>query len=544
MNSKSAIYSGYVYDEPKTNWTKKSELESKLTYIRFGDEKGIAVGGIPVISNGEEGYVDTSDNHCVIYGNSGAKKSTCLYMPTICTLAKSGENMVISDPKGELFARTSEFVKHQGYRIIVANFRDYDCDAYNPLHYPARLWKEIGDVDKAALVTSDFCSALALNQEQNGFVDPFWPSTAKAYMNGVIPLMFDSYNDIRNINIMTLADYFTEHTSDLLKEYVNQTKISNAAMTNLRTVLSEPEKTKMSTLATCSSFVQPFIQNDKLARMLSNSTFELEDIAKEKTVLYIITDDTTTVCNPIVGVLLSQLQTVLIDKAFHSEKGRLATRVNFLLDEFCSFPIPRVYEALATHRSRNLKYILCIQSLDALSDKYPHYESILANCATSFFLGSTEMELLKNISQRCGETERTASGQKEPLISVQELMTLRKSWDFKEALYLNLSDATRYCTILPAIEQYKAFNVYGKGKLPTQKHPNVSVYTFNDLLQDISKNEADEPFTTHYKKAKKDKSKNVKEDHDADTDIDIEIKKELEAKFDELFGALSDNEED
>ena len=541
MKSRAAVYSGYIYDIPKTNWTNKSEVEGNLTYVDFEKERSIPVGGIPIISDGKTGYIDASDNHCVIYGSSGAKKSTCLYMPMICTMAKAGENMVISDPKGELYSRTGKFVKSQGYRIIVVNFRDYNGDAYNPLHYPARLWKEVGDTDKASMVASEFCSVLAQGQEENGKVDPFWPSTAKAYINGVEPLMFDSYNDINDINIMSLADYFTERTADLLREYVNQSRIKNAAMTNLRTVLSEPDKTRMSTLATCSSFIQSFIQNDKLARMLSYSTFELEDLTKKKTALYIITDDTTTVCNPIVGVLLSQLQTVLIDKAFHSENGKLSARVNFLLDEFCSFPIPGICEALATHRSRNIRYFLCVQSLDALSNKYPHYESLLANCATSLFLGSTEMKLLENISERLGETERTATGKKEPLISISELMTLRKSWDFKEAIYLNLSDATRYCTTLPAIEQYESFNKYGKSELPNKVYPKVSVYTFEDLLNDISDDKAKRPFESQPKK-KVDKKNKSKNDEDTFT-LDYSLQKELEAKFDELFGALSDDEE-
>lgn len=35
-------------------------------------------GGIPVISNGKTAYIDTSDNHCVIYGASGFKKASVL----------------------------------------------------------------------------------------------------------------------------------------------------------------------------------------------------------------------------------------------------------------------------------------------------------------------------------------------------------------------------------------------------------------------------------------------------------------------------------
>lgn len=530
---------GYMFKEPKTNWTSTAKLKEKLTYVNFDNISNFSSGGIPVISNGKSAYIDTSDNHCVIYGASGFKKSICAFMPLIGSLSCAGESMVTLDPKGELYSRTAALLKARGYRIIVLNFRDFNGDGYNPLNYPAKLWREELEIDKAASVANDFCCTLAQRQENHRNIDPFWPDTAKAYINGVLPLMFDSYKNIDDINILTLADYFTDRSADFLKRFVNKSKINNTAMTNLKTVLSEPDKTRMSTLSTCSSFIQPFIQNDKLARMLSHSTFELEDIANEKTALYIITDDTTTVCNPIVGVLLSQLQTVLVNKAFHSEKGKLDTRVNFILDEFCSFPIPGICEALATHRSRNIRYYLCIQSIDALSDRYPHYESLLTNCATTLFLGSTEMKLLEMISTRCGETEKTYSGRKEPLISIPELMTLKKSWASKEALYLNLAESVRYCTNLPAIEQYENFSRYGKSDLPDITHPKVNVYTFLELLHDISIEEAKIPFCESPKpKIKKNKQKNTKKD----SFLNEDIQKEFEMMFNELFGSISEEE--
>lgn len=534
--SRNTLNSGYMFDEPKTNWTSTSKLKEKLTYVDFDEPSSISAGGVPIISNGKTAYVDTSDNHCVIYGASGFKKSICAFMPLIGTLAHAGESMVVLDPKGELYSRTAALLKALGYRIIVLNFRDFNGDGYNPLHYPAKLWKS-GDTDKAATVTNNFNSAIAHKQESNKNVDIFWPVNAKAYNNGVLPFMYDSYNRIDDVNILSLANYYTDKTAYQLKEFVDESKINNTAMTNLKTVLSEPDKTRMSTLSTCSSFIQPFIQNDKLAKMLSHSTFELEDIANEKTALYIITDDTTTVCNPIVGVLLSQLQTVLIDKAFHSKKGKLNTRVNFILDEFCSFPIPGICEALATHRSRNIRYYLCVQSIDALSDRYPYYESLLTNCATTLFLGSTEMKLLEKISARCGNTEKTYSGKSEPLISVPELMTLRKSWDSKEALYLNLAESIRYCTNLPAIEQYDSFSRYGECALPNIEYPTVHVYTFSDLLHDISIDEAKVPFSNPPKSNIKKSTKNSKNSF-----LGRDVQKELEMKFDELFGTMSEEE--
>ncbi len=532
-----SAYSGYVYHEPKTNWTSTNEIKKTLTAVEIDKSKSLKTGGLPIISNGKTAHIDDSDNHCSIYGTSGFKKSTCGFMPLINITALSNESMVIHDPKGELYRRTAKHVEECGYNIIVLNYRDFNADGYNPLHYPAKLWKA-GNIDKAASVTNDFNSAIAQKQDSNNNVDSFWPVTAKGYNSGVLPLMYDSYKNIDDINVLSLADYYTDRTADCLKEFVFESKINNAAMTNLKTVLSEPDKTRMSTLATCSSFIQPFIQNDKLARMLSHSTFELEDIANEKTALYIITDDTTTVCNPIVGVLISQLQTVLVDKAFHSENGKLKNRVNFILDEFCSIPIPGMCEALATHRSRNIRYFLCIQSLSALSARYPNYESLLANCATELFFGSTEEKLLKMISERCGETEKTSSGRTEPLISVPELMTLKKNWDSKEVLYMNLAESIRYCATLPAIEQYEAFDCE-KSVLPNIIHPPVNVYTFRDLLHDISIDEAKMPFAQPSKHSKT-KSRTSKRNT---SDFKSDIQKELEAKFDELFGPVSDEEE-
>lgn len=529
-----SICSEYMLRKPETNWTSTEEMKKKLTCVDLTKNTPIPEGGIPVISDGKTAYLDTSDNHCAVFGASGFKKSTSVFMPAIYCLARAGESMVIHDPKGELYTRTAEYLKTQDYRIIVLNFRDYNGDGYNPLRYPAKLWKE-GKLDKAASATNDLNSALAQKQESSKNIDNFWPTMGKSTNSGVLPLMYDSY-DLDDINFLSLSDYYTERTAEYLKDYVNDSGINNAPMTNLRNVLSAPEKTRQSILVTAASFVQPFTQSDKLIRMLSHSTFELEDIANEKTALFIITDDTTTVCNSIVGILISQLITVLADKAFHSENGRLKTRVNFILDEFCSLPIPGIEQALATLRSRNIRFYLCIQSIDALSSLYPHYEGILTNCATTLFLGSTEMNLLERISKRCGDTEKTHSGRIEPLISVPELMTLKKSWDYKEALYFNLAESVRYCTTLPAIEQYYGFTNYKKSKLPDITHPKVNGYTFRDLLRDISNKKAKEPFTEPKKPVKESKRK-IPPNREAI--LGKSIQTELELKFQELFGSSS-----
>ncbi len=487
-----ASYAGYVYDKPVTHWSSDSTMKSSLMRVDLTNPDGISAGGLPIISDGKIAYIDSGDSHTAIAAVSGMKKSICGFMPLIYVLGLANENMVITDPKGELFERTSGFLESRGYSIKCLDFRTLDKDGFNILEYPARIYRN-GDRDKGLMLVSDLVNVFADKQRNSGHADLFWPDTAATYLGGTAAMMFESFPDIESINISNWAEFNTIAGVEALNRIIEKIKVENTALLNLKTVLSEPDKTLMSTLSTASSFLTFFIQNNKLARMLSHSTFAINDICKEKTALYIVTDDTTTTCDTIVGILISQIQSHLVGEAYKSKKGKLATRVNFVLDEFTSFPVPNMDLALATHRSRNIRYYLCIQSLSGLSRRYPYYEALLANCATTVFMGSTEKELLNRISDQCGRTKITPDGEEKPLISPAELMTLKKSWSAKEVIYMNLSCALRYCVEMPSIEAYDLGN-----RLPCEifmSHPNVKTYTVDNFFTDIDSGVIPVPFS-------------------------------------------------
>ena len=527
----------YAERAPRVNWSPKKDVEKRLTFVDFSSEIKPDKGGIPIISDGKTAYVDTSDNHCVILSPSGLKKSTCGFMPASLTALFAGDTVIVHDPKGELYSRTAKLAEKEGYRKIVLDFRDFNGDGYNPLAYPAKLWKR-GEVDKAVAAANDFCCVVSQRQENQHGNDIYWVDTAKSCYNGILPVMFDSYENTDCINIQSLASYFYSGNIQHLEKFVNNCKASNTAMTNIRAFLSEPEKTRASTLSVASSFIQPFLLNDKLSRMLSHSTFDIEEIAEQKIVVYLITDDTTDVCNAVVGMFFSQLITVLADKAFHTEGGTLQRRVNFFVDETGSVPIPRLSKTIATCRSRNIRFFLCFQSLADLENMYPDYKGILANCATMLFLGSTEKELLDMISERCGTTEMTFSGKTEPLISVAELMTLKKEWYYKEAIYLNLSEGIRYVTTLPAVEKYESFDTSEAEKFPVCVHPEVREYTFVDLMRDVSAGKAKKPFSYQVKGQQKKTGKQA-ESSPATGVTGSAFRNRLSAEIDDLLEALS-----
>lgn len=107
-------------------------------------------------------------------------------------------------------------------------------------------------------------------------------------------------------------------------------------------------------------------------------------------------------------------------------------RVNYILDEFSSLPaiggdFPSMISAA---RSRNIRYLICVQSKAQLKKRYQEEAAtILSNCTNWIVLFTRELELLREVSALCGEQkDRT------PNISVYDLQRLSKDKD--EAILL------------------------------------------------------------------------------------------------------------
>ena len=176
-----------------------------------------------------------------------------------------------------------------------------------------------------------------------------------------------------------------------------------------------------------------------------------------------------------------------------------------------------------------------------MKERYENPEKLLSNCASTLYLGSTELELLKELEAKLGTTCITPDGKERPLCSQAELMTLERSWSHKEAIYLNLAEGIRYCTMLPSIE---AYNI-GNHPLPTYaaKLPAIETYTVKEFATDVVNDRIRAPFAPVQKKKTTSKEKHNKHAHSSadDDSSDTYLEAELMKKFDELFGSCDDD---
>ena len=67
------------------------------------------------------------ENHVGVIASTRLGKTTSYVIPTVVSFAraKNKKSMVISDPKGEIYRRTSAVLKKEGYEVLLLNFRDY-----------------------------------------------------------------------------------------------------------------------------------------------------------------------------------------------------------------------------------------------------------------------------------------------------------------------------------------------------------------------------------------------------------------------------------
>lgn len=419
-------------DKGYSRWAKAKEIKEELDLVEISQANSKSAG-IPLILNEKEMWVDNGEYHSLIIGATGSGKTQGVVLPQVHSLSKARESMIITDPKGEIYEKTSMMLRERGYQILLLNFRDpQNGSAWNPLTMPYKMYKS-GNQDKAIELLDD----LALNilyDESNKNADPFWEKTSADYFSGVaLGLFEDAKEEEININSISLVTTVGEEKfggSNYIKEYFDAKDPSSAASINASSTITAPTDTKGSILSVFRQKVKLFASRDNLSEMLSYSSVDLESIGEKPTAVFIVIQDEKKTYHSLVTILLKQIYETLISTA-QKHGGKLPVRTNFILDEFANMPpLKDVTTMITAARSRLIRFTMIIQNfaqLDAVYGK-EDAETIRGNCGNTIYLITTELKALEEISKMCGDVkskkdEKTAST---PLVTVSDLQRMKQ----------------------------------------------------------------------------------------------------------------------
>ena len=464
----------------ETRWATVEEIKRSSTYINLNSES-YPTAGIPIMSDGNEAYVDGADTHTLIFGATGSKKTRLFCMPILNYFVRAGESFIATDPKGELYARTSGMARANGYRTVVLNFRDIGKgDMWNPLFIPYELYHN-GQRELAISMLNDFVKTIASPQLENT-KDVFWPEMASSLALSNLLLLVEAGN-IEEVNVSSLAALCTNAASDKLKKLSENMRIDTIAGLNYKNVFTSAEKTLQSIMVSLFGMIRIFTTQKNLTNMLSGNTIDISQFGREKTAVYLIIPDEKSTYHFLVTTFIKQAYEVLIAEAQKESERRLPVRVNFVLDEFCNLPqIPDMPSMISAARSRNMRYFLVAQSLHQLVSRYKEdANTIKGNCDNWVFLTSKELELLEEISSLCG-SYRTPDGTVRRLISVSELQRLDKNKG--EALIMH---SRQYPVIseIADIDQYETFKGYDTVPLNDYQMPEAKMFNLEQFYVDV-----------------------------------------------------------
>lgn len=421
--------------------------------------------GGPVVMIDPDGiaYVVDEDSHSINFASSGRGKSRRNVLPMTTSLILAGNNIVVNDMKGEIYRAMAPLLLLAGYTTYVLDLRNpiMSPHRYNPLTLAWDEWHE-GNDDIAFLRLRNFGRSLFDNQRKGG-IDPFWPDSSTDYFVGLALGALEAGVTREGFTLESIAamDLVGEREAPSGQSYLKRMfgffPAASVALQNVSGTLFAPDRTRQSIQATFRSPISLYAGQRGLMDVLCRSDFNVNDLARERTALFVISPDESHSLGPIVVGLLNQIMSGLITHAQNEHDGVLPHRVDFVIDEMGNLPtrVPDLEALVSAARSRNIRFHFVFQSAEQLTNVYGNEikEVILDNCDTLIFMGSRGLPFLHYISDLAG-TVRLESGEERPLLSVDKLQHLEKRRDETEALVF-LSNLRPFVSALKDIDRYE-----------------------------------------------------------------------------------------
>ncbi len=481
---------GFKVDDKKSDgyerWAKDKDIINSMGVKKIhAPDNNFEHAGIPLHIKNDDIWVDDGETHSLIIGATGSGKTACMVNPLVNILAKKGESMIITDPKGEIYEKNAGLLRDRGYNVIILNFRNPQRgNSWNPLTLPYKLYKS-GNSDKSNELLRDL--AINILHEENTD-DPFWQNTAADFFTGMAQGLYqDAKEEEINLNSIILMLTTGEEkygSSNYIKEYFTSKEPSNPAYLNAAGTINAPNETKGSIVSVFRQKVNIFAMAENLSEMLSHSDFDINDIGKQKTAVFMVIQDEKKTYHALATIFVKQCYESLIDVA-QTNGGKLAIRTNFILDEFANMPpLKDVTTMITAARSRQIRFNLIIQNFAQLNQVYgkENAETIKGNCGNTIYLLSSELQSLEELSKLAGE-KKVKKGDKEevrPLVTVAELQRL----NFKDAIILK-HRIPPFKTKLKFLEEFH-WNIpkYERGTYPNREKKPINYFNLKEFVKE------------------------------------------------------------
>lgn len=389
----------------------KNQGEDSPDPCKLFDTGGIVVG-MEKEGNREKLYLVGDDTHTLTIGATRSGKTRCLVIQSICSTALAGESLVISDPKAELFHYTADYLKKLNYEVVCLDFKNPEKSTRYNLLQPVIDAVNKGDLERAEMYAWDITNILVGDNVSN---EKIWENGEKSTIAaGILCVVVDNKKRPEYQNLTNVYWFIAEMSRPVngktpMSEYMASLPHGHPARALMSIAEVAPSRTRGSFDTSALTTLRLFTSRSIYA-ITHTSDYNIADIGNRKQALFLVLPDEKTTYYPIASLMVSQLYDLLVHQS-DLRGGRLANRVNFILDEFGNFTrLNDFTNKLTVAGGRGIRFNLFLQSFEQLTQKYDRETAAIvkSNCQTWVYLQADDKETLQDVCDKLGKYTTSA----------------------------------------------------------------------------------------------------------------------------------------
>ena len=545
----------------------------------------------------QENYlpVDKRGNvNVLVVGGSGSGKSASYSIPNAFQMLGS---YVFTDPKGELYDKTAGYLRQNGYDIKVLNLvNPANSDGYNPLmHIASEL-----DVD---VIANTIVKGQKSESGSDPYWDDMAEMLLKALIYYLIATRPEEEQNLASCSELVRAAN-ANGGSNLLTELMNQLPYDHPARMNYKSIEIAPEKTYGSILSSLQSKLGKFDSKEIAEVTSTDTINFEDIGSKKTAVYVISSDTHTAYDFLLTIFFSQMIQQLYNFADANGGRLKMPTYfICDEFANIGKIPDFDKKISTSRSRGISFSVILQnLDQLEAVYEK--SYETIMGNCDTHVFLGSNSFKTVEYFSKALGEKTITRDSRSinrdkqyhrqgvsdsdqvmaRPLMTPDELRRMdnddciiyekgikpvkaKKYYYFESPMARKLAEYTLNHLDFNIGERgkwrkYNPYNPYVEDNDKIKK-TDLKVESLDDLFEEEPKEKKEEKPQSEIpienkvedivigktKQEVEQKQENtiatadapiLPQEQEDDEVFSIDVQKELEAKFDELFGPIDD----
>lgn len=401
-----------------------------------------------------EGKYDAPNSNAFVCGDAGSRKTSNFILPTLMQICRAGRNCLCTDSSGEVFAKTYNMFKEEGYNIRVFN-------TVNPKR--SDCWNFVGSIGPNNINLAKAYAQTIVESTENPNM-----KSDKYFIDGMLsllPALMLYVNQDENSNtIEQVLHIITNYDLDQITTLFHSLDKNTAAYKQFRIFETSPVKANF--LNNAAERLDMFVSAD-ISRICSADGIDVvRELGDEdtKTIIYIITDKTYAFIS---ALFLNAATKLLTAHARDNCKGFILPRkVYVVYEEFLTMGyVPNMGDNLSETRKYGLVFILICQAIPQFFRKYGELEAreIMESCKYKLLFGAGGPATAEEFEKYCGPaTVRTSmTSMSSPIVKTTEQLRegeqQRMLYDYNELMTFDEEEYMLFTTHLHPLRLKKPF---------------------------------------------------------------------------------------